>query len=124
MERSNHRKKPVPFPNSCKSAYKGIVYSFKTERHLRFHFFAAFVVIAGGGYLHLKIDEWLFITYAIGSVLVAELFNTALERAVDLAKPDYHALAGIAKDIAAGAVLVTAIQSVIIGLMIFGPYVF
>jgi diacylglycerol kinase len=117
-------RKPASFLKSCQCASKGIIYSFKTERHLRFHFFMALLVIALGFYFNLQVQEWLFLIYAIGSVLVAELFNTALERTVDLAQPGYHHLAALAKDIAAGAVLVTAIQAVIIGTVIFGPYLF
>lgn len=124
MESNKYQKKPITFTKSCEGACKGIAYSLKTERHLRFHFFASLLVIALGLYLDLKSYEWLFITFAIGSVLVAELFNTALERTVDLAKPEFHPLAGRAKDVAAGAVLVTAIQAVVIGIIIFGPCIF
>jgi len=116
------KKKPTSFLESCGGAWKGIAYSLKTERHLRFHFFASMIVIAFGIYFALSGLQWVLITYAIGSVIVAELFNTALERVVDLAQPGYHPIAGLAKDIAAGAVLVTAIQSVVIGTIIFGPY--
>lgn len=126
MERhiKNSLKRSIPFHKSCAGAGKGIAYSFKTERHLRFHFFAALLVIALGIYLDITNTEWLFITYAIGSVVIAELFNTALERTVDLNSPGYSPLAGTAKDIAAGAVLVAAVQSAIIGIIIFGPYIF
>ncbi|NLI91641.1 MAG: diacylglycerol kinase family protein [Peptococcaceae bacterium] len=119
---SQFKEKPSSFLRSCQGACKGIFHSLKTEKHLRFHFFASFVVITAGFYLKISGIHWLFITYAIGSVIAAELFNTALERVVDLVQPGYHPIAGIAKDIAAGAVLVTAIQSVVIGIMIFGPY--
>jgi len=117
-------KKPTSFLASCKGACQGIAYSLQTEKHLRFHFFAALLVVTAGLFFQLNLVNWLFITYAIGSVIVAELFNTALERIVDLIKPDYHPLAGMAKDIASGAVLVAAVQAVIIGTLIFGPYVF
>lgn len=107
-----------------KSALKGIVYALRTEGHVQFHLFAAIVVIICSTYFDLKTLEWLFIIYAIGSVIIAELFNTALERAVDLAKPEFHPIAGVAKDVAAGAVLVAACQSVVIGTIIFLPYIF
>jgi diacylglycerol kinase (ATP) len=114
-------KKRTSFRKSCEGAVKGIGYSIRTEKHLRFHFFAAFIVILFGFYFNLTSTHWLFIAYAIGSVVVAELFNTAIERVVDLVTPEFHPLAGMAKDIAAGAVLVTAVQSIIIGTIIFGP---
>lgn len=116
--------KPKHFLASCKGAGKGILYSIQNERHLRFHLFAAFAVICCSFFLHVAKIEWLFIIYAIGSVLVAELFNTSVERVVDLAKPEYHPIAGIAKDVAAGAVMVTAIQAIVIGMIVFWPYVF
>ncbi|NLM20531.1 MAG: diacylglycerol kinase family protein [Peptococcaceae bacterium] len=112
------------FMQSLKSACRGIVYTFKTEKHMRFHFFVALLVIIFGFILRITKMHWLFIIYAIGSVLVSELINTSLERAIDLAKPSVHPLAGIAKDIAAGAVLITAIQAVIIGIVVFSSYLF
>ena len=118
----NQKLKPTGFVQSCKGACRGISYSLKTEKHLRFHFFATLIVISFSLYLGLAREDWLFVIYAIGSVLVAELFNTALERSVDLTQPTYHPIAGIAKDIASGAVLITAIQAVVIGIIVFTPY--
>ena len=115
--------KPVGFIQSCRGACKGITYSLKREKHLRFHFFAAAVVILSGLYLDLARVDWLFIIYAIGSVITAELFNTSIERSIDLTQPTYHPMAGVAKDIASGAVLVTAVQAVIIGILVFRPYI-
>lgn len=118
----NMKLKPTSFFQSCKGACRGISYSLKTEKHLRFHFFAAIIVISFGFYIDLARQDWLFVLYAIGSVIVAELFNTALEKSVDLTQPSYHPLAGMAKDIASGAVLFTAVQAVVIGIIIFTPY--
>ncbi|KUO64047.1 MAG: diacylglycerol kinase [Gracilibacter sp. BRH_c7a] len=114
--------KPTGFVQSCKGACRGIAYSLQTEKHLRFHFFVAFIVTTLGLYVNLAREDWLFVIYAIGSVIVAELFNTALERNIDLTQPTYHPIAGIAKDVASGAVLITAIQAVIIGIIVFSPY--
>lgn len=114
--------KHTGFVQSCKGACKGIAYSFRAEKHLRFHFFAAIIVISLGLYIGLAREDWLFVIYAIGSVIVAELFNTALERSIDLLQPTFHPIAGIAKDIASGAVLITAIQAVVIGIIVFTPY--
>ncbi|NLL52492.1 MAG: diacylglycerol kinase family protein [Peptococcaceae bacterium] len=117
-------KKNAMFMQSLKSACRGIVYTLKTEKHMRFHFFVALLVIILGFTLRITQVHWLFIVYAIGSVLVSELINTSLERAIDLAKPSVHPLAGLAKDIAAGAVLIAAIQAVIIGCVVFSSYLF
>ncbi|RNC29881.1 MAG: Undecaprenol kinase [Candidatus Dichloromethanomonas elyunquensis] len=112
------------FLNSFRGACQGIFHSLKTEKHLRFHLFAAFLVIVSGVLLKFSRLNWLLLTYAIGSVITAELFNTAVERVIDLVQPGYHPLAGAAKDIASGAVLVTAVQAVVIGIILFGPYFF
>lgn len=117
-------KKTTSFVKSCEGACKGIFYALKTEKHLRFHFFASFLVISAGLLFQLTRVEWLFIIYAIGAVWIAELINTALERAVDLAEPNFHPMAGMAKDVASGAVLVSAVQAVIIGVIVFIPSIF
>ncbi|UWG96847.1 diacylglycerol kinase family protein [Dehalobacter sp. DCM] len=114
-------RKNTDFSMSFKAAGNGIIYTLKTEKHMKFHVFAAAAVVLAGLFFHLSTVHWLFLVYAIGSVVVAELFNTAIERAIDLAEPNYNSLAGIGKDIASGAVLVTALQAVIIGIIIFGP---
>jgi len=116
--------KPYSFGQSLKAAVKGIGYTVKTERHFRFHIGAALAVVFLGLILKVSLTDWLFLIYAIGCVLITELLNTALERAVDLACPEFKELAGTAKDIAAGAVLAAAIQAVLIGIIIFGPYIF
>ncbi len=68
--------------------------------------------------------EWLILILAIGSVIGAEVMNSALEIVVDMVQPNFHPLAGMAKDVAAGAVLVTVIQAVVIGMIVFSPPLF
>lgn len=82
---------------------------------------SAFIVIIAGLLTGLAIVEWLIIILAITLVIGAEMVNTAIEYVVDLASPEIHPLAKQAKDVAAGAVLVFAMASVIIGLLIFLP---
>jgi diacylglycerol kinase len=72
--------------------------------------------------LHISPVEFALIFIAITGVFIAEMFNTVIELCVDLASPQYHPLAKIAKDVAAGAVLANAILSIIIGLFILGPH--
>ena len=81
------------------------------------------VIIAGIGFGITRM-EWVAVILCFGMVISAELFNSAVERLTDLAHPDLHPLAGKVKDIAAGAVLVTAIAAAAVGLIIFLPYVF
>ena len=82
---------------------------------------ATVAVLVAGAYFHLSALEWCAVVLAITAVWVTEGLNTALERLTDLASPGFHPLAGKAKDIAAGAVLITVIGAVSIGIIIFGP---
>lgn len=104
---------------SFRVAVRGIGVSVFNERNLRFHLVAAaFVLLLRSGFeLSAAEDGVLFLT--IGSVIAAELLNTAVERTVDLCSPDRHPLAAWAKDAAAGAVLVLAISSVAVGIRLF-----
>lgn len=102
-------------------AIEGIVHSIKREQNVRIHFMIAIVVICLGFYYHITTTEWLFVLFAIGGMVSLELMNTAIERTVDLVTQQKHPLAKQAKDAAAGAVLIFAIISVIIGCIIFLP---
>jgi diacylglycerol kinase len=108
------------FWRSFGQAYRGILYSWKTQRHLRFHIFAACVVLIAGWWVKLTRWEWAVLLLTISGVIAAEVMNTAIEIVVDLVQPNFHPLAGMAKDVAAGAVLVTAIQAVAVGVVLFG----
>ncbi len=104
-------------------AWNGIAGALKKEHNLKVHLIAAiFVVLAGFG-LKVSLTEWLFLIVAIMAVLVAELFNTAIEALGDVVSTNQDPNIGFAKDAAAGAVLITAIFSAITGLIIFSPKV-
>jgi diacylglycerol kinase len=107
--------------NSFAVAISGITFALRTQSHMRFHAIAAAVVCGLGFMLSLKPLEWTIILLAIAVVISAEMINTAIEQAVDLASPTIHPVAKAAKDVAAGAVLVAAAISAIIGLLILGP---
>ncbi|MFD0715092.1 diacylglycerol kinase family protein [Paenibacillus sp. GCM10027626] len=113
----------IRFWHNVKYALSGIVNAFRTERHLRFHTAAAIVVTVAGLMLQMTRFEWIILVLTMAMVIAAELVNSAVERVVDLASAERHPLAKAAKDMAAGAVLVTAIASVVIGLLLFGPHV-
>lgn len=102
-------------------AFSGISHCIRHERNMKIHCTAAVLVLIFSIYFRLSLVEWLFILFAIGGVLSLELINTALERSVDLMTKEYHPLAKQAKDAAAGAVLIYAILSAIIGCVIFLP---
>ncbi len=87
------------------------------------HALATACVSLAGFYFGFTKSEWCWIVLAIVAVWTAEALNTAFEFLTDVASPEFHPLAGKAKDVAAGAVLISAIGSVIIGVIIIGPYV-
>jgi diacylglycerol kinase (ATP) len=102
-------------------AGRGIRIVFGSEANMKIHITIAVLVIICGFVFSISLTEWMFCLLCIGLVFGAEMMNTAIENVVDLASPKLHPLAGRAKDIAAGAVLICAIISVIIGLLIFVP---
>ncbi|MGV3508133.1 MAG: diacylglycerol kinase family protein [Sphingobacteriaceae bacterium] len=102
-------------------AWQGVKYAFSTQINFQFHSIAAILTFALACFFNLNIYEWLWISVAIAIVIIAELFNTAIEVLVDLVSPEYHPKAGVVKDLASAAVLFTAFLSAIIGLCIFVP---
>ena len=104
-------------------AIQGIKMVFISEANMKIHGAIGIVVIICGLYFQISVSEWIACLLCVGLVFSAEMINTAIETVVDLVSPSKHELAGKAKDIAAGAVLICAIISVIIGLLIFIPKV-
>jgi len=108
---------------SFRYAIAGLRYLLKTQPNARIHLLATVAVILLGFWLEVSNTEWAILALAVGLVFSAEAFNTAIESIVDLVSPDVHPLAGIAKDVAAGAVLLAAIAAAVTGLLVFGPKV-
>lgn len=100
-------------------AYEGLKYALSTQRNMKFHFFVSFAVLIAALILHVTAMEILFIMLSITLVVVTELINTAIEKTVDLAMPNQHPIAKIAKDVAAASVLVTAVFAVAVALVVF-----
>ncbi len=107
---------------SFRYAWQGIRQCVGREQNLSFHLIVTVLVIGAGFAFGITPGEWTAICLCIGLVVSAELFNTAIERLVDLVSPQRHPLAGQVKDIAAGAVLVCALAAIAVGLIIFVPY--
>jgi len=103
-------------------AFAGLWWTLKTQRNMRIHVTIGAIALAAALWLRLSTDELALLFVMITVVLVLEMVNTVVEAAVDLASPDYHPLAKVAKDVAAGAVLVSAIGSVLVGLLLFLPH--
>lgn len=106
---------------SFKYAFQGIYTLLRTQRNAQIHVFTTILVLCLSFYLQLSNSEWCFIILCITSVFSAEAFNTSIEYLTDLVSPEYHPLAGKVKDIAAAAVLCSAIGAAIIGSIIFFP---
>ena len=108
------------FIRSFGYAFEGIFTAAKEQNFIS-HILSAIIVIIAAYFSNLSTGEWYIIIILIALMWSLEMMNTAIERVVDLASPDIHPLAKQAKDIAAGAVLVFAIASSVIGFMIFLP---
>lgn len=106
---------------SFKCAFHGILSTIKTERNMKIHIIMMILVIIAGYVLKISKIDWIICIILFGLVIGAELFNTAIENTVDLITPNENNKAKIIKDASAGAVLVLAIASAIIGLAIFIP---
>lgn len=107
------------FVMSFYDAGQGIGNTFRNQRNFRIELLLGIIAAAVGFYIHLTGTEWAVLILTISAVLTLEMLNTALESVVDLASPDYHPLAKIAKDAAAGAVLLASVAAVIIGVILF-----
>ena len=118
------KRKRKKLRNSFKYAFEGIVEAYKAEQNLKIHFFIMTLVIIAGFIFKISAMEWMVCLLLFAIVISLELVNTAIETTVDIAMPEINEKAKYAKDIAAGAVLFSAIISVIIGLIIFLPKVF
>lgn len=123
MESRNEQKKMgiKRFFRSFMNSFAGLKYAYKYEQSMSIHVFVTLSVIVFGIFLNISLTEWIFVAVLMGTVMGAELLNTAIEAVVDLVSPDYHELAKIAKDTASAAVLVFSTSAGIIGLIIFIP---
>ena len=110
--------------NSVKCAIRGIIIMLRSQHNAWIHAVASCLVLCTGGLLQLSPGQWCFLVLAIMAVWTAEALNTALELLADVASPEFHPLVEKAKDVAAGAVLISAIGSVLIGLLVLGPGMF
>lgn len=107
---------------SFRYAFNGLKLFFTTQHNSWIHLLAGFSVIAAGFFFGISKTEWLFVVVAISLVMITEMLNTAIEFLVDFVSSEYNELAGKVKDLAAGAVLFAALMAVVIGAMVFLPY--
>ena len=116
--------KPTSWLESLNCAIEGILWAAKSERHIRYHFFAALAVLFLAMFFKISALEFFLLVLAAELVIFAELINTAIETVVDLVTEDYHELAKLAKDVSAGAVLVTSIGAVVLGYLVLSGHIF
>lgn len=103
-------------------AGEGIIYTIKTQRNMQIHVGAAFCALLLSLLLQISWDDALLVFFSIFFVWILEMVNTAIEACVDLVTTDFHPLAKVAKDVAAGAVLLGAVFSILTGCYVFLPY--
>ena len=118
--------RPFQFTGRIRSFYHafcGILRMVRCQHNAWVHAFATFAVLFAAFFFRISGPDWCWIILAISMVWTAEALNTAFEFLADAASPEFHPLVRNAKDVAAGAVLITAIAAVIIGCVVFWPYI-
>jgi diacylglycerol kinase (ATP) len=108
---------------SFKCAFQGIWVMIESQQNAWIHALATLAVTAAGLYFHISLTEWCAAILAIVVVWTAEALNTAFEFLADATKPEFHPLIRKAKDVAAGAVLISAIGAAAIAMIVFGPHI-
>jgi diacylglycerol kinase (ATP) len=109
---------------SFSHAFRGLKELVRTQRNAGIHAVATVLVVAAGALARISPTEWTLIALALVCVWATEALNTSIEFVVDLLSPELHPLAAKAKDVAAGAVLIAAIGSLIVAVLVFGPHIF
>lgn len=104
-------------------AFEGVIHALKSDQNLRIHFVIAVVVIVVSLYFHVTPFEMGILGVMILLVIITEMINTAIEKMVDLITKEHHAEAKVAKDVSSGMVFVAAVGSIVVGILIFTPYV-
>ncbi|HEY3962571.1 MAG TPA: diacylglycerol kinase [Gaiellaceae bacterium] len=105
--------------DSFNNAFEGIIHVIRTQRNMRIHFAIAFVVIVTALIVNVTKLELVALLISIAFVLIAEMINTAVEAAIDIATTSFDPMAKLAKDIAAGAVLIAAVNAIAVGYLVF-----
>lgn len=119
MKKDNHKLKNDNFIEACNNAVNGIIYAATTQRNIKIQLVLAVIIMVLSLFYGLETTEFLCLVFAVFVVIFAELINTAIETVVDLFVDVYHPKAKIAKDVAAGAVVLSACNALIVGYFIF-----
>ena len=122
MEKPQPTSARAAFLLSFVYAWNGIAYTVRTQRNMRVHIALAVVAVVLGIWLRISPVEFAMVFVAVTGVVVSEMINTVAEACVDLATQEYHPLARVAKDVAAGAVLLSAMLAMVIGCFVYTPH--
>jgi diacylglycerol kinase (ATP) len=112
-------RRPPSLIESFNIAFAGIIHVLRTQRNMRLHFLIAIAVLIAALYFDVSKIELIVLLLSIAFVLITEMINTAVEAAVDIASTSFDPMAKLAKDIAAGAVLIAAVNAVAVGYLVF-----
>ncbi len=125
-DKQDETKANIPVPGKQKSvalsfwhAWQGVMFCFETQQHMRVHFTLIVLVVLAAWALGIEGVQFLHLVAAVAIVLIAEMFNTALEATIELVVQGYDPRAKIAKDIAAGAVLIAALYAIAVAIVVF-----
>ncbi len=117
-------RRPKNFTESLNCAIEGIIHAFSTQRHIRYHYMIAMVVLGVSLLLKMPLTEFILFVLAVVMLLSAEMFNTAIEETVDLIEERHHMRAKASKDVSAGAVLVASTGVILMGYVVFVRYIY
>lgn len=109
--------------NSFSYSFDGLKYAYTHEQSMVIHIIVTSFVILAGLYFKISRTEWFLVLFLIGTIISIELMNTSIEATIDLISPRIHPLAKIAKDTASAAVFVLTVVSVVVGAIVFWPYI-
>jgi diacylglycerol kinase (ATP) len=113
------KRRPQNLLESFNFAFEGIIHVLRTQRNMRIHFLAAVVVLVAAVWVGVSKLELIALLLAIAFVFITEMINSAIEQAIDVATTSFDPLAKLAKDVAAGAVLIATVNAVAIGYLVF-----
>ena len=113
------KRRPQNLLESFNFAFEGIIHVLRTQRNMRIHFLAAVIVLVSAVWIGVSKLELIALLLAISFVFITEMINSAIEQAIDVATTSFDPLAKLAKDVAAGAVLIATVNAVAIGYLVF-----
>ncbi len=113
----------IKLKKSFKYAFDGLKYVYRAEQNFRIQILVALLVIIFGFIFNIRVQEWIVVLMLIALILILEILNTVLETFIDILKPKIHHYVRIVKDLMAGMVLLASLIAIVVGILIFYPYI-